>query len=104
MDSARFLSDEAWLEEHFGAAETFTADSNNVPIWKFICFFLVRAFSGSFHFGVKIQCNVAQLLFHIPHNLALGGCCEGIAALRKDFHQLFCEVPACKIKSKDGMR
>merc|ERR1719382_507669 len=59
VDSACFLSDKTWLEKDFGAAETFAANSNYVPIWELISFFLVGTFCGRFHFSVKVQCNVA---------------------------------------------
>merc|ERR1719210_2412546 len=103
MDSACFFSDETWLEKYSRATETFTGNSNNISIRKFISFFLVGTFGGSFHFTVKVQCNVAQLFFHITHNLTLSGCGERITTFRKDFHQLLCEIPACKVKSKNGM-
>merc|ERR1719195_2261277 len=103
MDSACLLSDKTWLEKYFRATEAFAANGNYIPIWKFIGFLLIGTFGGSFHLSIEVQCNVAQLFFHIAHDLALSGRRERIATLRENFHQIFCEVPTCKVKPKNGM-
>merc|ERR1719414_1861506 len=99
MDSARLLPNKTRLEKHFRAAEALAAHSNNVTIWKFIGFLFVGTLCGSLHFSVEIQCNVAQLFFHITYDFAL--CCrrERITTLCEDFHQVLSEVSARKVKS-----
>ena len=36
MDAAGLFSDEAGLEEHFGATGEFAADSNGIATWPFV--------------------------------------------------------------------
>mmetsp|Transcript_88677 Transcript_88677/g.197125 ORF Transcript_88677/g.197125 Transcript_88677/m.197125 type:complete len:318 (-) Transcript_88677:278-1231(-) len=104
VDAAGLLADEARLEQHFRAAEALAAHGDDVAVGELVGLLLVRALSGRLHLGVKIQSDVAQLLFDIAHNLALGGGGEGIAALRKDLHQVLSEVPACQVQAKNGVR
>merc|ERR1711904_401092 len=103
MDSTRLLPNEAWLEENFRAAEAFVADSDDVAIWKFISLFLVGALTGCFHFRIKIQGDVRELFLHVPHDLSLCRCCEGVATLGQDLHHVFCQVAACKVQTQDCM-
>merc|ERR1719199_2287299 len=104
MDAAGLFANEARLEEHFRAAETLAANRNDVAIRKLIGFLLIAALACLLHLSVKVQGDVGELLLDVAHNLAL--CCgsEGIAALRKDLHQVFREIAACKVKAQNGMR
>merc|ERR1719424_1126242 len=103
MDPASLLPNETRLEENFRAAEALIANSDDVAIWKLIGLLLVRALACSFHLTVKVQSDVGELLFHIPHNLALCCCCEGVATLCQDLHQIFCQVATRKVQTQDCM-
>merc|ERR1719223_2186183 len=104
MDTAGPLADEAWLEQDFGTTETLTANGNNVAIWQLIGLLLVGTLGGCLHFCVKVKSNVAKLLLDIAHNLALSGCCERVATLSENLHEVLREVTAGKVETQDGVR
>ena len=78
MDSAGHLTDGAWLEENFWAAETFGADSDDVAVRKLVGFLLVETFRCGLQISIMIERNVAQHLLNIAHNLAFRGGGEGV--------------------------
>merc|ERR1712244_15530 len=43
VNTRRFLTDEAWLEEHLRAAEALTSDCDDVSIRQFVSLLLIRA-------------------------------------------------------------
>merc|ERR1740138_1338469 len=104
MNPARLLSDETRLEENLGATESLATDSDDVPVWELVGLLLVRAFGRSFHFRVEVERDVAEFLLDIPDDFAFSRGGEGVAALGEDFHQVFREVAARKIKAKDSVR
>merc|ERR1719460_1967479 len=103
MNSACLLANEARLEEHLRAAEALAANSNYIAIGKLVCFLLVRTFAGRLHFCVEVKSNVAELLLDITHDLTLSCCGEGVATLCENLHEIFCEVTASEVQTKDGM-
>merc|ERR1719409_484707 len=103
MDATGLFANEAGLEEHLGAAEALTANSDYITIWQLVCFFLVRALCSCLHLCVKIQGDVAELFLDITNDLALRCCGEGVATFRQNFHQVLCEVTSCEIETQDCM-
>ena len=61
-----------WAETVPGAAEALTANGDDVAIWKLTGLLLVRALRRLFHFCIKVQSDVAELLLDIKTNLVLG--------------------------------
>ena len=55
------------------------------------------------HFLFKVEGKIAQLLFDVTHDLALGGCGEGVATLGQNLHEIVGQVPAGHVETKDGM-
>merc|ERR1719251_576776 len=104
MDATRLLANETGLEEDLGATEALTTDSDDVSIWQFVGFLLIRGLSCCLHLGVVIQCNVRELLLHITYNLALGRGGERVATLCQYLHHILSEVASCKVQAKDGVR
>merc|ERR1711966_308988 len=99
MDTAGFFADEAGLEKHFWAAETFASNSNDIAIWKLVSLFLVRALTCCLHLRVKVQCDVRQLLFNITDDFTLSCRCERISTFGENLHQVFCQVTTCKVET-----
>merc|ERR1719362_2573455 len=94
MNSMCFFSNKTWLEKHFGATETLTANCDDIPIRQFICLFAIRSLRRIFHLSIKIKCYVAKFLFDIAHNFTLSGCIERIATLCENLHEVLCQITA----------
>merc|ERR1740117_648874 len=99
MDSAGLLANEAGLEEYLRATEALAANGDDVAIWQLIGLLFVRALGGSLHLRVKVQCNVAELLLDIAHNLAFRCCGEGVTTLSENLHEVLGEVAARKVQA-----
>mmetsp|Transcript_94634 Transcript_94634/g.289492 ORF Transcript_94634/g.289492 Transcript_94634/m.289492 type:complete len:291 (-) Transcript_94634:9-881(-) len=104
MDPARLLAHEAGLEEHLGATEALAAHGDDVAVGQLVRLLLVRALRGRLHFGVEIQGDVRQLLFHVADDLALRRGREGIPALRQDLHHVLRQVSPGEVQPQDRVR
>merc|ERR1719258_781538 len=100
MNAAGLFANEAWLEQHLGAAEALAANSDDIAIGKLVSFLLVRTFAGRLHFCVEVQGNIAELLLDITHDLTLSCCGERIAALCENLHEILCEITASEVKTE----
>merc|ERR1711973_517992 len=58
---------------------------------------------SSGHLLLKVQCNIAQLLFDVPDNLTLSGGGEGVATLSEDLHQVVGQLTTSQIEPEDGV-
>ena len=72
-----FFVNETWLEQHVSAMETFSADRDDVSVWKHAGLLLVN-FRSRLELCVATNTGVAQLLFDIPSYLPLPGGSEGV--------------------------
>merc|ERR1719333_1647625 len=103
MDAAGLLADEARLEKYFRATEALATDGDDVAVRQLVGLLLVRTLSGSLHFCVEVQGNVAELLLDVTHDLTLSRRGERVTTLCENIHEIFCEVTTCEIKAQDGM-
>ena len=62
---AGFFTSGTWLEGYFSAMETFSADSDDVSVWKHVGLLLAN-FRSQLELCVVILTNVAQLLYDVP--------------------------------------
>ena len=100
VESAGFFNGETWLEQHFHAMETFSADSDEVSVRENVGLLLV-GFRRRFELCVVIHANVAQFLFDIPSNHPICGGSEEVSLLNEVLHQILCRITASR--KKDGM-
>jgi actin-related protein len=55
VDPTGLLAYETWLEKYFWATETFTANGDDITVWKFISFFFVGTFIRCFCFYIALD-------------------------------------------------
>mmetsp|Transcript_33744 Transcript_33744/g.95475 ORF Transcript_33744/g.95475 Transcript_33744/m.95475 type:complete len:292 (-) Transcript_33744:1161-2036(-) len=103
MDSRELLAEEAGLEEDLGTTEPLIANDDDLPVWQLIALLELAAGSGGGHLLLVVEGNIAELLLDVPHNLALCGGGEGVAALEEDGHQVVGEITASQIQAHDGV-
>merc|ERR1712121_231999 len=103
VDAAGLHAEEGRLEEGLGAAEPLVADGDDLTVGKLVGLLQGAAGGGGSHLLLKVQGDVAQLLLDVPHDLALGGGGEGVAALSEDLHQVVGQVTASKVQTQDGV-
>merc|ERR1719228_305326 len=103
MDTAGFHSKEGRLEESLRAAETLIANGDDLAVGKFIRLLKGGGGSSSGHLLLKVKCNIAELLFDVTDNLALGSGGEGVATLGQDLHEVVGELTSSKVKTDNGM-
>ena len=63
------LTNEGRLEERLRAAEALVANSDDLAIRQFIALLQGGGRSSRSHFILKIQSDIAQLLFNVTNNL-----------------------------------
>lgn len=71
MDTARFHTQEGWLEEGFWAPESFIADGDNLTIRQLVGLLKRRGGGSGGHLLLKVQGNIAKLFLDITDNFPL---------------------------------
>ena len=72
VQTARFHTQEAWLEESLGATESLIADGDDLTVGKFVRLFQRRRRGSSSHLLLKVQSDVAKLLLDVTNDFTLG--------------------------------
>ena len=103
MDAARLHTQEAWLQHGLWASEPLVADGDHLAVGKLVALLQGRRSSGGGHLLLKVKCDVAQLLLDVTHDFTLGCCCEAVAALGEDLHQVVGEITASQVETQDGV-
>ena len=70
LHQTRQLTNEGGLEERLRAAEALIANSDDLAIRQFIALLQRGGRSSRSHLILKIQSNIAQLLFNVTNNLS----------------------------------
>lgn len=91
------LTNERWLEEGFGAAESFISNGDHLAIRKLIAFFQGGGRGSSGHLIFKVQGHVTQLLLDVTDNFTLR--CQEDSVFRMVFRKdpSFNTLPIFKI-------
>jgi len=66
------LTNEGRLEHGLGATETFISDGDDLTVGKFVALLKGAAGGGGSHLLLEVEGNVAQLLFDVTNDFALG--------------------------------
>merc|ERR1712020_122240 len=103
MDTARFHSQEGWLEEGFWGTETFVTNGDNLAIGQFIGFLQGGGGSSSGHFLFEVKGNIAKLLLDVTDNFTLSGGGERVATLGEDLHEVVGELTSSQVQTEDGV-
>merc|ERR1712096_69213 len=103
MDTARFHSQERWLEESLGGTESLIANSDNLAIGQLIGFLQGSGGSSSSHFLFEVKGNIAKLLLDVTDNLTFSGGGERVAPLGEDLHEVVSELTASQVQTEDGV-
>ena len=93
VDSVGFCASGIWLEKHFRATETHSADKNEVSVRENIGFLLV-GFRRRLELNVVIHAEVAQHLMNVVNRPLLRDSKEGVPALSDVRHRALCEITA----------
>ena len=72
VQTARFHTQEAGLEESLGATESLIADGDDLTVGKFVRLFQRRRRGSSSHLLLKVQSDVAKLLLDVTNDFTLG--------------------------------
>ena len=104
MDTSSFKTEECWLEECLGCTESLITNGDHLSIGQFVAPFECRGLSGCLEFLLKVESDIAEFLFNIPHNFALGGGGEGVTPLHQVLDQEVSQVTTGKIKTKNRVR
>ena len=103
MDASGFHTEEGGLEHGLGTSKSLVANGDNLSVGKLVALLQAGAGGGGTHFLLKVQSNIAELLFDVAHDLALGGGGEGVTTLGQNLHEVVCQVPAGQVETKDCM-
>jgi len=104
VDSARFHTQEGWLEECLWATESLITNGDDLTIGQFIGFLKGSGSSSGGHFLLEVQSHIAELLLDVTDNFSLSSGGERVAALSEDLHEVVSEVSAGQVQTEDGMR
>ena len=104
VDASGFHTKEGGLEHGLGTSKSLVTNGDNLSVGKLVALLQAGTGGGGTHFLLKVQSNIAELLFDVTHDLALGGGGEGVATLGQNLHEVVCQVPAGQVETKDGMR
>merc|ERR1740116_167396 len=104
VDSLLSQAQELRLEQSLRRSEPLRSDGDHLTIRQFVILLdLARGLCG-LHFLIEIQCDVAQLLLDITHNLLLGRGGERVSSLRQDLLKISRDVTSGQIQSLHGVR
>merc|ERR1719431_1679555 len=84
--------------------ETLVADSHNLSVGQLVGLFNRGGGCGGGHLLLKVEGNIAKLLFDVADNLSLGGGHHGISSLGHDLHEVVGQISSCQVETQDGMR
>ena len=104
VDTARFHTQEAGLEESLGATEPLIADGDDLTVGKLVRLLQRGGRSGSGHFLFEIQSDVAELLLDVANDFTLGSGGERVTALSQDLHQVISQIATSEIQTQDSVR
>lgn len=104
VDSARFHTQERWLEEGLWATESFITNGDDLTIRQFIGFLKGSGSGSGGHFLFKVQSYVAELLLDVSDNFSLSSGGERVATLSEDLHEVVSKISAGQVQTEDGMR
>ena len=103
VDARVFHTKKGGLEQGLGTSESLVADGNNLSVRELVALLQAGAASGTDHFLLKIESNIAQLLFDVTHDLTLGGGGEGVATLGQNRREVVGQVSAGQVNTTNGM-
>ncbi len=104
VDTARFETENAWLEESFGSSESLVTDSDNLTVGKFVRLLQAGALRSSLDLLFEVKRDVAKLLLDVSDNFSLGGGGESVASLSQNLHQVVGQVATSHVDTRDGVR
>ena len=103
VDTGRFHTKEAGLEESLRASETLVANGDDLSVGQFVALLKGGARCGSLHLLFEVESNVAELLLDVTDDFTLGSGGEGVATLGEDLHEVVGQVTAGQVETKDGV-
>jgi hypothetical protein len=103
MDTVTYETQERGVEEGLGGTETLIADGDDLTVGKLIRLLDVRGSFGGVHFILKVESNIAEPLLDATHDFMLCRVGEGVATIRKDRHEVVCQVTASEVETNNGV-
>ena len=103
VDTGGLHTQEAGLEQGFGAPEALVADGDHLSVGKLVALLQARAGGGRAHLLFEVKGHVAQLLLDVADDFALGCGGERVATLGEDLHQVVGQVATCQVQTENGV-
>jgi len=103
VDTLLLHTQERGLEEGFRAPESLISDGDDLTVGKLVLLLEGGVLSGVGHLVVKVEGDIAELLFDVPDDFTLGGGGEAVSSFSEDLHQVVGQVPAGEVEPHDGV-
>merc|ERR1711946_83566 len=80
VDTARFHTQEGWLEQGFGATESLVTNGDDLSVGQFVGFLEGGGGGGGGHFLLEVQSDIAKFLLDVTNDFSLSGGGERVTA------------------------
>ena len=103
VNATRLEAEDGRLEEGLGSTEALVADGDDLAVGKLVRLLQGGGLGGRLDLLLEVKRHVAELLFYVTDDFALGGGVECVAALGKNLHQVVGKIAAGHVDARDGM-
>ena len=103
VNAARLKTKDRWLEEGLRSSESLVTDGDDLAVGKFVRLLEGRALRSGLDFLLKVERDVAKLLFDVSNNFALGSGRESVASLSQDSHEVVRQVATSHVDTGDSV-
>merc|ERR1712179_429997 len=103
MNADNLHTQEGWLEDGLGAAETLVTDGDDLSVGQLVGLFERRGGLSDVHLILEVEGDVAKLLLDVTDDLALSGGHEGVTTLGEDLHEVVGQVASGQVETQDGV-
>ena len=103
MDSRLLHTEEGWLEESLGAAESLVADGDDLTVGKLVALLQGGALGRGGHLLLEVEGNIAELLLDVTDDFTLSSGGERVTTLGEDLHEVVGQVTASQVETEDGV-
>jgi len=103
MNADNLHTQEGWLEDGLGAAETLVTNGDDLSVGQLVGLFERRGGLSDVHLILEVESDVAKLLLDVTDDLALSGGHEGVTTLGEDLHEVVGQVASGQVETQDGV-
>ncbi|KAI7091997.1 actin [Hortaea werneckii] len=103
VDTARFQTQHARLEQSLRSTETLVANGDDLAVRQFVGLLERRALAGGLDLLLEVKSDVAELLLDVTNDFALSGGGEGVTTLSQNLHEVVRQVTAGHVDTGNGV-